>query len=172
MSRRRTRSPEPVDCTCKVARHEHGTVAMYGSHRCGCDPCFDEYTRHQKAIGRRAQTRDAPSPARDSEHAPTVGEFVASFPFYGGMSGARARRIALEQMIEMVREQDITVTGNFIYQFERGPGGAFLTVRAPAESSRSTAEITASAVHMAEQREQAHPALARWITQHLEGVAA
>ena len=66
---RRTDPGARVECTCKVARHVHGTHAAYVVDRCRCRPCRDaaaayERTRsRQRAYGRAAYI-DA-QPARD-----------------------------------------------------------------------------------------------------------
>lgn len=158
----RTRPQVEAVCDCPRAQHVHGTPVMYQVHGCGCDDCGHEYSEYR--AGRRAFGGPAP--------APISGQFVAAFPVHGGISKTRAARQAYDQLISLTREQGVVVKGVWAFQLERTPMGMFLTARAPAETDRSRAEVLAAAEHFAYEHERAHPLLARWVTGHLEGVAA
>lgn len=160
--RPRTRSPEPVDCDCTKSRHVHATAVMYQEHRCGCTPCGDAFREY------RAKRLGYNDPV---QAAPVTGEFVATFPMHGGISEARAKRQAYDQLLALTREQGVTVLKPWTFRVERTRAGLFLTARAPAESDRPVTEVRAAAEHFAYEHEQAHPALAQWITKHLEVAA-
>ena len=100
------------------------------------------------------------------------GAFVATFPVHGGISESRATRQAYDQLIEMTKAQGVVVKAPFEFRFERTRAGRFLTARAPAETARPVPEVVAAAEHFAYEHERAHPALAAWVSKHLEEVAA
>ena len=66
----------------------------------------------------------------------------------------------------------MVVKGAWAFRIERTPAGRFLTARAPAETTRPRSEVLAAAEHFAYEHERALPALASWVSKHLEEVAA
>lgn len=62
---------EKKDCTCKIARHEHGTRTAYVVDGCRCRPCIDASTtaegrrRKLRAFGRQELDRVDAGPVRE-----------------------------------------------------------------------------------------------------------
>jgi hypothetical protein len=44
---------DTTTCACPVIRHEHGTLAFYNKHACGCDPCRDAHAERARVQRRR-----------------------------------------------------------------------------------------------------------------------
>lgn len=164
---RRSRPTAPVDCDCKVARHEHGSQGMYGRHRCGCDTCHAA-----EAARRRARNGSAPGTAPSG--GPVVpGLFVANFPYYGGLSPERLRRILRMEVAALAEAQGVRLlSGELAVRIDRTGAGVFVSVAIDAESDRSLAEVQQRAAELAWRHEVAHPQLARALNDSLEEVAA
>lgn len=166
----RTRSRVPATCTCSKTRHEHGTRWMYQTHECGCDPCFDANTIYRRARGNRAESmkQTSPAPAQLVE-----GLFVAVFPYHGGLSPQRLRRILRMEVARLAAAQDVwLLSGDLRVRIDRTGAGVFVSVAVPAETDYPVGEVRVRAAELAWQHEQAHPFLAHRITQQLEEVAA
>lgn len=168
-SRRRTRPTEPVDCTCKIARHEHGSTGMYAQHKCGCDTCHVA-----EAARRRARNGTAPEPDPAPSDVPvTPGLFVATFPYFGGISPQRLRRILRMEVAALAEAQGVRLlSGELVVRIDRTGAGVFVSVAIGAESVRPLAEVWQRAAELAWRHEQAHPQLARALSRTIEEVAA
>lgn len=169
MTGRRTRSETPVSCDCARTRHEHGTRVMYQRHGCGCDPCYaasSAYTPHTPRDPRPTPDTAQPAPA-------ITGLFVATFPYYGGLSPQHLRRVLRMKVAALAEEQGARLlVGDLRVRMDRTGAGYFVSVAVPAESSAPMHEVQRRAAELAWRHEQAHPRLARSITRSLEGVAA
>lgn len=102
----------------------------------------------------------------------TIGQFIATFPVHGGISETRAARQAYDQLIALTRDAGVVVKGAWVFRLDNTATGAFLIARAPAETDRPSADVLAAAEHFAAEHELDHPLLAKWISRHLEEVAA
>lgn len=167
--RRRTRPAEPVECTCKIARHEHGSTGMYAQHKCGCDTCHVA-----EAVRRRVRNGTAPEPDLAPSDGPgTPGLFVATFPYFGGISPQRLRRILRMEVAALAEAQGVRLLpGELVVRTDRTGAGVFVSVAIDAESVRPLAEVQQRAAELAWRHEQAHPQLARAISRTIEEVAA
>lgn len=162
--RPRTRSSEPVSCDC--GRHVHGTASMYQHHLCGCTPCTDAYTEYR--AGRRGFSEPPPPPAVG-----ITGVFVATFPYFGGLSRQRLGRHVRWPFLELAEQHGVELEpGDPVIRVDRTGAGTFVVVSQPARSARPVAEVRRRAAEMAYEHEQAHPLLAKWITKHLQEVAS
>lgn len=165
--RPRTRPTTPADCDCHIKKHVHGTAAMYQDHRCGCTTCSHAYAEYRAK--RRGYSEQTPAPF----DGPIEGLFIATFPYYGGLSPQRLRRILRAEVAALAEAQGVDLLpGDPVVRVDRTGAGAFVVVRHPGVSARPLAEVRRRAGQMAYEHEQAHPSLARWINEHLKGVAA
>ena len=97
------------------------------------------------------------------------GQFVATFPFYGGMSRERLKRHVRWPFLELAEQAGVELLpGDPQIRIDRTGAGEFVVVSHAAVSRRSAAEVRRRAAEMAYQREQAHPLISKWITKHLE----
>lgn len=97
------------------------------------------------------------------------GQFVATFPFYGGMSRERLRRHVRWPFLELAQLQGVELlSGEPVIRIDRTGAGDFVVVSQAAVSRLPAAEVQRRAAEMAYEHEQAHPLLAKWITKHLE----
>ncbi|WP_140398437.1 hypothetical protein [Brachybacterium massiliense] len=163
--RTRSRPTSPAECTCKKAHHEHGTTGMYDRHKCGCDPCYAAARSR-----REARTDVAPQPA--DEHA-IQGLFVATFPYYGGLSPQRLRRILRTEVAALAEGQGVRVlAGDLVVRIDRTGAGVFVAVAVPAETLAPLVEVNQRAAELAWRHEQAHPLLAKALISSIEEEAA
>lgn len=107
--------------------------------------------------------RPAPAPSTATDL------FIATFPYYGGLTPQRLHRILRPEVAALAAAQGVELlAGDPVVRVDRTGAGAFVVVAHPAESSRPAGEVRERAAVMASEHEQAHPALARWISKHLE----
>lgn len=166
----RTRSAEPQTCDCRRAQHTHGTRLMYAKHSCGCAPCTAANTQHSK--GHTARQRSEAAAAAAGAPAPTRGLFVATFPYYGGYTRPHLERVLRPAVAALAEKQDVQLLpGDLRVRLDRTGAGVFVVVGVPAVSARPPAEVRERAAVLADEHEQAHPVLARWIHKHLEVAA-
>lgn len=162
--RRRSRPTTPATCTCANARHEHGSDGMYGRHKCGCDTCYDAQ------IARRRIRSGKPTTPEPAPTAPTIqGLFVAIFPYYGGLTPQRLRRILRMEIAALAEAQSVRLlSGDLRVRTDRTGAGVFVSVAVPAEASAAAVEVQRLATELAWRHEQAHPQLARALSRSLE----
>lgn len=101
-----------------------------------------------------------------------IGTFVATFPFYGGMSPERIRRALRPEVHGLADRQGVVLTSELVFRLDRTRHAAFVVVEAEAFSTRSAAEVREHAQVMAYEHEHAHPGLSAWISRRLRGVRA
>lgn len=167
MNRNRTRSSEPVVCSCTRTRHKHGTPRMYQHHRCGCDACVTANTK-QRAAFRAANRPPAPEPPPP----PRVDLFVATFPYGGGFSRQRLARALRPEVARLAEAQGVRLLDEELQlRIDRTVAGKFVVVAMRAESERPAGEVRARAAEFAYEHERAHPRLARWVSKHIEEAA-
>lgn len=162
--RRRSRPTTPATCTCKTTRHEHGSQGMYGRHKCGCDTCYDAQ------IARNRIRSGKPTPPEPTPTGPTIqGLFVATFPYYGGLTPQRLRRILRMEIATLAEAQGVRLlSGELRVRIDRTGAGVFVSVAIAAESVRPLAEVQRCAAELAWRHEQAHPQLAWVLDRSLE----
>lgn len=161
--RTRSRPVEPVDCDCKRKRHTHSTAAMYQNHRCGCTPCTHAYAEYRE--GRRGFSDPDPTPIQ--------GLFVATFPYYGGLSPQRLQRILRTEVAALAEGQGVRVlAGDLLVRIDRTGAGVFVAVAVPAETLAPLVEVNQRAAELAWRHEQAHPLLAKALISSIEEEAA
>lgn len=176
MSRQR-RSTEPKNCDCLRATHTHGTRAMYDTHRCGCTDCATAKINYAADQRRGAHRRSNNTPTRAPVPTPApvtaTGLFVATFPYYGGLTPQRLRRILRMEVAALAEAQGVRLmSGDPRVRFDRTGAGVFVSVAIAAESTAPPDEVQRRAGELAWRHEQAHPQLARALTRTLEEVAA
>lgn len=104
---------------------------------------------------------------------PIRGLFVATFPYYGGLSPERLRRILRMEIAALAAAQGVhLLAGDLAVRIDRTGAGVFVSAAIAAESDRPLAEVEQRAAEMTWAHEQAHPQLARALTKTLEEVAA
>lgn len=163
MNRPRSRASKPASCDCARAAHVHGTAVMYQNHRCGCSPCTHAYGEYR--TGRRGFSEADPTPVR--------GLFVATFPYYGGLSPQRLRRILRSEVAALAAEQGVRVlAGDLRVRVDRTGAGEFVAVAVPAETSIARTEVDQRAAEFAWRHEHAHPQLAAALTSSIDEEAA
>lgn len=167
--RQRSRPTTPATCDCTGARHEHGSTGMYARHKCGCDTCFTA-----TAARRRARKGTAATPAPVPSGGPVIrGLFVATFPYYGGLSRQRLLRILRMEVAALAEAQGVRLlSGDLLVRIDRTGAGVFVSVAIAGESVRPLVEVRQRAAELAWRHEQAHPQLARVLTRSIEEVAA
>jgi hypothetical protein len=109
-------------------------------------------------------TASAPSDAITAR-----GQFVATFPYYGGLTRQRLARHVRWPFLELaLREGVELLPGDPTVRVDRTGAGEFVVVSQAAVSREPLVEVRHRAQEMAYEHEQAHPLLAKWITKHLE----
>lgn len=101
------------------------------------------------------------------------GRFVATFPYYGGLTRERLARHVRWPFLELAEAEGVELLpGDPTVRIDRTGAGDFVVVSQAAVSRRPVAEVRRRAAEMAYEHEQAHPLLAKWITKHLQEVAS
>lgn len=158
-----------VDCTCKRARHEHGTYGAYARDMCGCDACMDAGNAYFRDW-RQKRAMAAEEAARPVQ---TPGQFIATFPYYGGWSKKRIRRAGALHARQLATEQGIELTGPLSLRLDPTPaGGWLLIVQGPATITGTPQEVTTTAQHFAYAHDTIAPHLSAWADQHTREAAA
>lgn len=135
---------------------------MYQKHSCGCTPCSDAHSQYRR--GQRGFTETIPL---------VSGLFVATFPYFGGLSPQRLRRILRMEVAALAEAQGVRLlSGELVVRIDRTGAGAFVSVAVDGQSERSLREVQQRAAELAWRHEQAHPQLAQALTGSLEEVAA
>lgn len=135
---------------------------MYQKHSCGCTPCGDAYSQYRR--GQRGFTETIEL---------VGGLFVATFPYFGGLSPQRLRRILRMEVAALAEAQGVRLlSGEMVVRIDRTGAGAFVSVAVDGQSERPLREVQQRAAELAWRHEQAHPQLARALTGSLEEVAA
>lgn len=101
-----------------------------------------------------------------------IGTFVATFPFYGGMSTQRIRRALRPDVYAIADGQGVVITSELQFRLDRTRAGQFVVVQAEAFSTRPVGEVRKHAEVMAYEHEVAHPPMAAWIGRQLRAVRA
>lgn len=97
------------------------------------------------------------------------GRFVATFPYYGGLTRERLARHVRWPFLELAEAEGVELLpGDPTVRIDRTGAGDFVVVSQAAVSRRPVAEVRRRAAEMAYEHEQAHPLLTKWITKHLE----
>lgn len=161
-------------CDCARTTHEHGTGRMYALHRCRCEACRAkerEYRANTRARqeGRRLPKASTPPPPPPPSAVTARGQFVATFPFHGGMSKQRVRRHVVWPFFELAQQQGVQLLpGDPLVRIMRTSAGVFVRVEQPAVSRRPADEVRTRAAEFAGRHEQVDPSLAAWVTEQLE----
>lgn len=100
------------------------------------------------------------------------GLFVATFPYFGGLTRQRLARHVRWPFVELAQQQGVELLpGDPTVRIDRTGAGEFVVVSQAAVSRRPAAEVRRRAQEMAWEHEQAHPRLSEWITRQLEEAA-
>lgn len=102
----------------------------------------------------------------------TTGQFIVTFPYYGGWSKQRLRRAAHPHFAALAEHAGVTLTEDPSFRLDFTHTGVFLVVEAPATTDRQAAAVHQDAQQWAYQHQAACPHLSAWADQHLQEVAA
>lgn len=106
--------------------------------------------------------------------AATHGTFAVVFPFHGGMTPARMRRSATDQVAQMPEARDLTFHGSWSFRVVKDSRGrpTHLVARIEASSPHQSAMHATAAAALAEAVRVEVPGFARWVDRELAAAGA